>query len=207
MYSDIKRQLIEFGRLAGGKDLTSGLSGNMSCRAGEDSVVITATSTANAYLEEDDFCVIDLEGNILEGNSKPSSELFLHLEFYKQRPDVNAVLHFHSPYLSAFAISGVEPDKNVVPEIVYAFGSIPLADYALPGSEELVLKTAKYFKDYDIILMKNHGVIAGAKDIRSAYLKLETCENYAKTAICARILGGSKALSDKEVEKIYLLRK
>lgn len=206
MYEDEIKNIIKYGELAGRKDLTSGNSGNISCRCGEH-ILITATSTYNAFLCDDDISVVDYDGNIVNGSKKPSSEKFLHIEFYKQRKDVNAIFHVHSPYLTAFAAAGVALDENILPEIVFSFGKIPLADYALPGSMDLVANTAKYFKDFNVILMKNHGVIVGGKDIKSAYFNLELCETYAKTVWCAKFLGGAKILPEEEVEKIYSLRK
>ena len=205
MFKDLKNELIKYGSLSGARGYTPGLSGNMSCRRG-DKIVITSTGTANGFLSEDDICIIDFNGNISDGKKRPSSEMHLHLEFYRQREDINAILHFHSPHLTAFALSGIAPNKNILPEIVYAFGEIPIADYALPGSEDLVKNTSVYFKSHDVILMKNHGVIVGAKDLKNAFLKLETCENYAKTLLFSKILGGAKILPKDEVEKIYSLR-
>lgn len=206
MLNKLKKELIEYGKLAGVKNLTPGFSGNISARF-EDRIVITATGTANGYLSEDDFAVIDFSGNTIEGAKKPSSEKMLHVEYYKQRPDINYIFHVHSPYLTAFAASGIEMDKDILAEIVYCFGKIPLAEYALPGSADLVENTSKFFKDYDVILMANHGVIVGGSDIKDTYLKLELCEAYAQTVICSNLLGGAKMLSEDEVKKIYSLRK
>ena len=206
MYEDIKQEIIKFGHLAGVKGLTAGLSGNISCRMGEN-VIITSTSTPNGYLNSDDFTIIDINGNQISEGEKASSEKFLHLEFYKLRDDINCIFHVHSPYLTAFAAAGIALDKNILPEIVYAYDKIPIADYALPGSMELVKNTAKYFPNYDAVLMQNHGVIIGGKNLNDTFLKLELCETYAKTVIFAKILGGAKILSEEQVKEIYSLRK
>lgn len=205
MLNELKSKLIEYGKLAGVKGFTPGFSGNLSARCG-DKIIITATGTANGYLKEDDFAVIDFEGNVVEGSKRPSSEKMLHVKFYELRPEINYIFHVHSPYLTSFAASGIEMDENVLAEIVYCFGKIPLAKYALPGSAELVENTSLYFKDYDVVLMANHGVIVGDRDLEQANLKLELCEAYAKTLVCSKILGGAKILPEEEVEKIYSLR-
>lgn len=205
MLEKVKQELIEYGKLAGVKNFTPGFSGNLSARC-DDKIVITATGTANGYLKEDDFAIIDFSGNVVEGTKRPSSEKMLHVKFYQDRPDINYILHVHSPYLTAFAAAGKEMNEDVLAEIVYCFGKIPLAKYALPGSKDLVDNTSIYFKDYDVVLMENHGVIVGDKDIQQAYLKLELCEAYAKTVICAKLLGGVKILPEEEVQKIYSLR-
>lgn len=205
MLNELKSKLIEYGKLAGVKGFTPGFSGNLSARCG-DKIIITATGTANGYLKEDDFAVIDFEGNVVEGSKRPSSEKMLHVKFYELRPEINYIFHVHSQYLTSFAASGMEMNENVLAEIVYCFGKIPLAKYALPGSVDLVENTSLYFKDYDVVLMENHGVIVGDRDLEQAYLKLELCEAYAKTLICSKILGGAKILPEEEVEKIYSLR-
>lgn len=204
MFEDKKNELIEYGRMAGDKNYTPGISGNLSARCG-DMVVITSSGVANGYLTENDFAVVDFDGNAIEGE-KPSSERMLHIEFYKKRPDMNYVMHVHSPYLTAFASAGISLDDKISPEIIYCFEKIPLAEYSIPGSKELVEKTSKYFENYDVVLMANHGVIIAGKDIKDAFYKLDLCENYAKTVICAKLLGGAKILPEEEVEKIYLLR-
>lgn len=204
MFEDKKNELIEYGRMAGDKNYTPGISGNLSARCG-DMVVITSSGVANGYLTENDFAVVDFDGNVIEGE-KPSSERMLHIEFYKKRPEMNYVMHVHSPYLTAFASAGIALDDKISPEIIYCFGKIPLAEYSIPGSKELVEKTSKYFENYDVVLMANHGVIIAGKDIKDAFYKLDLCENYAKTVICAKLLGGAKILPEEEVEKIYLLR-
>lgn len=204
MFEDKKNELIEYGRMAGDKNYTPGISGNLSARCG-DMVVITSSGVANGYLTENDFAVVDFDGNAIEGE-KPSSERMLHIEFYKKRPEMNYVLHVHSPYLTAFASAGIALDDKISPEIIYCFEKIPLAEYSIPGSKELVEKTSKYFENYDVVLMANHGVIIAGKGIKDAFYKLDLCENYAKTVICAKLLGGAKILPEEEVEKIYLLR-
>ena len=205
MLEQIKNEITKYGRLAGEKGYTPGISGNISARFGEN-VVITSSGSANGYLEDSEFSVVDFAGNSISGNPKPSSEKFLHLEFYKKRPDINYILHVHSPYLTAFAACGKALEDAVSPEIVYCFSKIPLARYALPGSNELVEKSSIYFEDYDIVLLENHGVIVGGSTMKQAYLNLELAEEYAKTLICAKILGGAKILPEDEVKKIYSLK-
>ncbi len=202
---DIKKELIKYGKIAGKKNLTPGVSGNLSARYGEN-IVITISGSANGYLSEDDFVVIDFDGNVVEGDKKPSSEKMLHVEFYKLRPDVNYIVHVHSPFLSSFASSGIALDEPIMAENVFYFGSIPLAEYGMPSSMDLVNKTAKYFKDFDAVMMANHGFIVGGKTIKETYLKLELAESYAQVVFNTKMLGGAVLLNEKQVEEINLLR-
>lgn len=202
----IKQNLIKYGKIAGEKNLTPGISGNLSARF-EDKIMITTSGSSNSCLEDNELVLIDYNGNLIEGNNKPSSEKMLHVEYYRQRPDVNYIFHVHSPYLSTFAACNIALDEPLMPENIFYFGQIPLAEYALPGSQELVEKTAKYFRDFNVILMANHGVISAGKTAKEAYMNLELAESYAQVVLQSRILGGAKPLSEKEVEEILSLKK
>ena len=96
--------------------------------------------------------------------------------------------------------------EKVLPEIVFMFDEIPLASYAIPGSKLLAQETAKYFDKYNVVLMQNHGAIAGGEDLKEAYLNIELCETYAQTLLLSKILGGAKMLSDEQVKEIYSLK-
>lgn len=202
---ELKKEIIKYGQLAEAKNLTPGVSGNISARYG-DNVLITSSGSANGYLNEDDFAVIDLNGNIVEGTKKPSSEKLLHCEFYKMRPDINYIIHMHSPYLSSFASTGIALDEPIMAENVFYFGKIPLAQYGLPSSNDLVEKTSVYFQEYNAVLMANHGFIVGDKTIHDAYLKLTLAESYAQVVLNTKILGGAKILNKEQTEEILKLR-
>lgn len=203
--NELKKELIRYGKLAGDKNLTPGISGNMSVRY-DDKILITSSGSANGFLSEDEFSLIDFDGNFVDGNPKPSSEKMLHVRFYQMRPDINCILHMHSPALSSFAAAGIALDEPVMPENLFYFGQIPLAQYGLPSSMELVDRTALYFDRYDAVLMANHGVVVGAGDIKSAYLKLELAESYAQVIINTKVLGGASLLNSEQVKEIYALR-
>ena len=204
--TEIKKELIKYGKMAGQKNLTPGISGNMSARYG-DKILITTSGSANQYLENDELVLIDYMGNLVKGNKKPSSEKMLHIEYYKQRSDINYILHMHSPYLSTFAACKKALDEPIMPENIFYFGEIPLAEYGLPGSDDLVDKTAKYFKNYNVILMANHGMISAGKTIKEAYLNLELAESYAQVVLQTKLLGGASLLTPQEVEAINSLNK
>ena len=204
-YREKVLELIKYGKMAGDKNFTPGYSGNLSARFGEN-IIITTSGSANGYLEEEDFVVIDFDGNVVSGNKRPSSEKFLHIEFYKQRSDVNYIIHVHPVCLSAFASVGKDLSAPLMPENVFYFGEIPLAEYGLPSSMDLVEKTAKFFATHDAILMANHGVIIGSSTLKDAYMKLELAESYAQTIINCEILGGAKHLTNEQVKEIIALK-
>lgn len=201
----LKQEIIEYGKLCGERNFTPGISGNISARYG-DKILITSSGSANGYLSEDEFSVIDFNGNVVEGHLKASSEKMLHVEFYKIREDVNYIIHVHSPYLSTFASCGKALDEPIMAENVFYFGQIPLAQYGLPSSRELVEKTARYFDKYQAVLMANHGFIVGDKTIKDAYLKLELAEAYAQVVLNTKLLGGATPLNSRQVEEINALK-
>ena len=204
--AEIANLLIEYGKLMGQKNLTPGMSGNMSFRYG-DKILITASGSANGYLKKEDIVLMDYEGNAVEGETrKPSSEKLMHIAIYKKRPDLNVILHVHSPYLCSFAAAGIPLDKPVMAENTFYFGKIMLADYALPSTVELAENTVKYFDDYDAVLMANHGFVVASKDIQDAYLKLELAESYAQIVLNTYLLGGAKVLNDEQEKAILALR-
>lgn len=202
---EISQQIIKIGRVLGEKNYTPGYSGNISARI-DDTVLITVSGSANGHLKDSDFALIDFEGKSLIPNKRPSSEKKLHIEFYKQRPDINFIIHVHSPFLSSFASARKDLLAPVMAENVYYFKGIPLAEYGLPSSDILVENTAKYFKEYDCVLMANHGVIIGSKTLKDAYLKLELAEQYAQVVLNTYILGGPKPLTETETQDILALR-
>lgn len=202
----LKKELIEYGKLAGVKNFTPGYSGNFSARY-EDKILITTSGSSNGYLSEDELVLIDFNGKSLEEGKKPSSEKMLHVEFYKQRPDVNYIIHVHPVFLSSFACCKIALDEPIMAENVFYFGQIPLAEYGLPGSMDLVEKTAKYFKDYDAVLMANHGFVVGDKTIKDAYLKLELAESYAQVVFNTKMMGGAVLFNQGQVDEINSLKK
>ena len=201
----LKNEIIKYGRLCGVKNFSPGYSGNISARY-KDGLLITTSGSSNGYLKSSQIVYTDFDGNSFEKNKKPSSEKFLHIEIYKQRQDINYVIHVHAPFLSSFASAGKDLMSPIMAENVFYFGGIPLAEYALPSTKELVDNTIKYFDKYDAVLMANHGVVVGAKTIEDAYLKIELAESYAQVVLNTEILGGAKYLSKDEETKILDLR-
>lgn len=205
MLSKEIKKIIEYGKLCGEKNYTPGYSGNISARY-KDGMLITTSGSSNGYLSENEIVYTDFEGKSLEDGKKPSSEKFLHIEIYKKRPDINYIIHVHAPYLSSFASAGKDLMAPIMAENVFYFGGIPLADYALPSTMELVENTVKFFDKFDAVLMANHGFIVASKTIEDAYMKLELAESYAQVVLNTYLLGGAKLLSNSQADEILALR-
>ena len=205
MLSKEIKKIIEYGKLCGEKNYTPGYSGNISARY-KDGMLITTSGSYNGYLSENEIVYTNFEGKSLEDGKKPSSEKFLHIEIYKKRPDINYIIHVHAPYLSSFASAGKDLMAPIMAENVFYFGGIPLADYALPSTMELVENTVKFFDKFDAVLMANHGFVVASKTIEDAYMKLELAESYAQVVLNTYLLGGAKLLSNSQADEILALR-
>ena len=201
----LTREIIKCGKRCGEKNFTPGYSGNISARY-KKGMLITASGSSNGYLKNSEIVYTDFNGKSLDKGRKPSSEKFLHIAIYKQRPEINYIIHVHAPYLSSFASAGVDLMEPIMAENVFYFGGIPLADYALPSTQTLVENTIKFFDKYDAVLMANHGFIVASKTIEDAYLKLELAESYAQVVLNTKILGGAKILTKEETQEILSLR-
>lgn len=199
-----KQQLIEIGRQLYLKNLTSATSGNLSIRT-DEGIYITATGSVLGDLSEKDIILIDLNGKeISEG--KASSEKMLHVEIYRQRPDVNAIIHTHPVYLTSFAACHILLNEAIMAENILYFEDIPVAEYAMPSSMKLVENTVKTLLNRDVAMMANHGAIALADTIEHAFLKMETAEYYANVTLNTKLLGGAKVLSNTDVQDLINLK-
>jgi L-fuculose-phosphate aldolase len=130
----------------------------------------------------------------------------MHLEAYRSRPDVNAVVHAHPPLATGFAVAGIALDRAVLAEVVTTLGSIPIAEYGTPSTRELPAAVGKFVKAHDGMLLANHGALAIGKDLFSAYYKMETIEHAANISLVARLLGREHLLSRDEVGRLQALR-
>ncbi|HYL92272.1 MAG TPA: class II aldolase/adducin family protein [Alphaproteobacteria bacterium] len=202
----IREEICRIGKMLHQSGFVVACDGNISVRLRQDLVLCTPTSVSKGMMEPDDLVIVDLAGNQLEGHRPASSELGMHLQFYSMRPDVRAVVHAHPPTATGFAAAGIALDEPLVAEVVVAFGSIPLARYATPGTPALADALGPLIPNHDAILMAHHGVVTCGYDLQHAYMKMETVEHYAKIAMVARQLGPVRPLPEGEVRKLMKAR-
>lgn len=187
------QEIIDVGNNIFNKNLVSGKSGNISKRfnsANGDIIAITPTLKSLANLRQEDIVLVDLDGNLLT-NGKPSSEVNMHLEIYKKREDVNAIVHTHSPYATGFSFS----NKRI--KRLEGFGEIkdpflPDIDYEKPGSKELALKASENIGNSDVLVLKNHGVICVSENLKEAESLAVFVEESAKTQFITYMLNSAE---------------
>jgi len=204
--SSLRADIVEVGRRMYARGYTASNDGNISVRLDASRLLMTPKSVCKGFMTPDMMCITDLEGRKLQGDRDPSSETLMHLEVYRQRPDVQAVVHAHPPTATGFAVAGIPLDRAVLAEVLTTLGSIPSAEYATPSTKELPEAVRKYIRAHDGMLLANHGALTVGGDLFGAYYKMETIEHFAKISLVARMLGRENLLSREEVTRLQDLR-
>jgi L-fuculose-phosphate aldolase len=202
----LRGDIVEVGRRMYARGYTASNDGNISVRLGPDRLLMTPKSVCKGFMTPDMMCITDLDGRKLQGDRDPSSETLMHLEVYRQRPDVQAVVHAHPPIATGFAVAGIPLTRPVLAEVLTTLGSIPIAEYATPSTSELPQAVRKYIKAHDGMLLANHGALTVGGDLLSAYYKMETIEHFAKISLVARLLGRENLIAREEVARLQQLR-
>ena len=202
----LRAEIVEAGRRLYARAYVASNDGNISVRLDERRLITTPKSVSKGFMTPDMMVVTDFDGTKVAGDREPSSELPMHLEIYRNRPDVNAVVHAHPPLATGFAVAGIPLTRAVLAEVVTTLGSIPIAEYGTPSTAELPEAVRRYIKAHDGLLLANHGAVTCGRDVMSAYYKMETIEHFAKISLVARLLGREHLLSREEVERLQGLR-
>ena len=202
----LRVDIVEIGRRLYARGYTASNDGNISARLDDKRLIMTPRSVCKGFMTPEMMCITNLDGVKLAGERDPSSEMQMHLEVYRQRPDVKAVVHAHPPIATGFAVAGIPLDRAVLAEVVTTLGSVPIAEYATPSTKELPEAVRKYVKAHDGMLLANHGALTLGTDLFAAYYKMETIEHFANISLVARMLGGERLLSREEVFRLQGLR-
>lgn len=202
--SAARSAIVEIGRRLYDRGYVAANDGNISCRLDAERILTTPTGLCKGFMNAEDLVVVRPDGTPLSG--KPSSELPMHLFIYRERTDIRAVVHAHPPYATGFSTAGQSLDRCVLAEVILTVGSIPLAEYATPSTEELPDSLRPYIHNHDAFLLANHGVVTIGKDLFETYYKMERVEHSAHIVFIARQLGGERVLPKSKVERLYELR-
>jgi L-fuculose-phosphate aldolase len=170
------------------KDFIAATDGNVSCRVGKDKLLVTPSGKPKGGLKPIDLLLLNLHGEVLAGREKPSSEVRMHLEVYRRRADVTAVVHAHPPMLTAFTLAGVPFVAQALPEVWLTFGEVPTAPYATPCTAEVPEAVAPFLEKHQAVLLERHGSLTLGRSLDEAYLRLEKLEHAARILFFARML-------------------
>ena len=188
--SQIKDEICEIGRRIYNKGFAAGNDGNISYRLGPNKVLCTPTLMSKGFMKPSDLCIVDMDGNHLQGKRKRSSEILLHLTIMKERPDVNSVVHCHPPHATAFAVAREPIPQAVLPEVEIFLGDVPTTVYETPGTQKFADTVLEVVKHSSVIILANHGVVSFGETIEQAYWWTEILDAYCRILILAKQLGG-----------------
>ena len=195
-----RRQVAEFGRRMSAEGLSNGTSGNLSiCRQAEGLMALSPSGMHYEDIRPEDVVVMTLDGRVVDGARKPSSEWALHTGFYRAKPEVEGVVHTHSPYCTTFAVLN-EPIRAVHYAIGAAgTGEVPCAPYCTFGTEELARRAVAYCGAGRAVLLGNHGVVCCGESLEKAYALAGDLEFTARLQYQARCIGVPRVLTEEEM--------
>ena len=198
---DMLGELVEFGKKMIACQLVVGPGGNMSAREG-DHAYLSPSGFSLAELSEDDYVTVEIEsGEVVKGHRRPTSETPLHLECYRKRDDVKAVIHAHPPIATGLVTGGAEI-KAMTPDFVAYVGKVITLPYIVPAGDELAEAVGQAISRCNAIMMVNHGAITVGANLKEAFIKMEVLEDSAKLEMAALIAGKPKFFTDQEVDAI-----
>jgi L-fuculose-phosphate aldolase len=203
----IKEQICEIGRRVYAKGFAAANDGNISVRLNDREIMCTPTMVSKGFMRPEDVCKVDYEGKQLAGTRKRSSEILLHLAVYKNRPDVQAVVHCHPPHATAFAVAGVPIPHCILPEVEVFLGQVPTALYDTPGTQRFAETIVPHLKASNTIILANHGTVTFGPDLEKAYWHSEIIDAYCKILILARQLGNVNYFTQGQTKELLDLKK
>ena len=202
----IKQEICEIGEQLHKKGFAAANDGNISHRIEEHRVVCTPTLMSKGFMKPDDLCVVDMQGNQLEGRRKRTSEVMLHLTIMKERPEIKSVVHCHPPHATAFGIAREPIPQCVLPEVEFALGDVPITKYAIPGSQEFADSVLPFVHKASVIILANHGTVSFDKTVEQAYWWTEILEAYCRMLMLARGLGSINYFTEPEASALLDLK-
>ncbi|MGI6730412.1 MAG: class II aldolase/adducin family protein [Anaerovoracaceae bacterium] len=202
------RELIcDIGKRMYEKSFVAANDGNISIRIGEDTIICTPTGVSKGFMTPEMLVKINISGEVIQGELKPSSEIKMHLRVYQENDEARAVVHSHPPIATSFAVAGISLDQALLPEAVITLGEVPCAPYATPGTTEVPESIAPYCRSHHTVLLANHGALTWGRDIMEAWFRMESLEHNAKVILYStRILGKANKLSCNEIERLIGIR-
>ena len=201
-----KELLCEIGRRVWVRNFVAANEGNFSFRIAQDRVLSTPTLHSKGFLKTEDIVTLNMKGEKIAGIKQPTSEVKLHLEIYKHRPDVKAVIHAHPPFATAFAVVNQPLPKCILPEVEIFIGEVPVVEYATPGTRELADSVKPFLSDYTAFLLANHGALTIGGDLEDAYFKMEIVEEYCRVLFYTRQLDGFTQISEANLSDLLKIK-
>ena len=209
----LRQEMVRVGRLMYERGLVVANDGNLSARLDEAHVLCTPSGLCKGAMDPGQLIVIDMQGQkagpatAANRDMQPTSEVPMHLEAYRQRPCVQAVVHAHPPTTVALSIAGISLADCMLPEVIVNLGLVPTAEYATPASAENVEAIRHLIVNHDGIVLQRHGTLTVGQSLMQAYMRLESLEQIARITVVLQQLGKGEPLPPQEVEKLLAQRR
>ncbi len=207
--NELKRQIIEIGKRLWMRGYVAANDGNITVKINDEEILATPTGVSKGFMTNEMIIKLNIykDNPQKKNNYKPSSEIKMHLEVYRKRKDIQAVIHAHPPYCTSFAMAGIPLNKCIIPEAIVSLGAVSIAPYATPSTEEVPQSIKALIKKSDVLLLANHGALTIGTDLKNAYFKMETLEHSSQIIFQTMQLGKVNMLKKEEVKKLMEVRK
>lgn len=209
----LRQEITQVCHLMYQKGFIAASDGNVSARLSPGKLLITPSGLHKGLLEPEQILVVDerngrpLNQTFANRHLRPTSELPMHLESYRLRPDIQAVVHAHPPITVALSIAGIPMSQCLLPEVIVFLGLIPTTAYATPSSEENVRAIREFIANHDGLVLQRHGSLTVGDSPLQGFMRLETIEQNARIAFMLAQLGVSNPLPAAEVRKLLEQRR
>jgi L-fuculose-phosphate aldolase len=204
----LKQLILDVGKRLWQREFIASNDGNITIRLDDNRLLTTPTGVSKGFMTPDMIIEMDMNGKVISGSGKyrPSSEVKMHIQVYRQREDIRSVVHAHPPVCTSFAVAGIPLNRCVLPEAVLTLGAVPIAPYGTPSTPEIPDSIKPYLENTDAILLANHGALTLGTDLINAYHRMETLEHSAKIIFTAIQLGNVNMIPGPEVKKLMEIR-
>jgi len=208
----LREQIVRVGKLMYDHGLIVGVDGNISARLTDNRILVTPSGLCKGLMTPEQVIIVDMAGNKVGADNevnrglRPTSETRMHLEVYRQRPDVGGVVHAHPSTAIALSIAGIPLADRMVPEAIVNLGVVPTTEYATPASEENVFAIRDLIGGHDGIIIRRHGTLTVGKDPWQAFVRTEFLEQVARITFMLRQLGAGEPIPAEEVRKLLAQR-
>jgi len=204
----LKQEIVDAGRKLWLRQYVDGNGGNISCRLTDDWVLCTPTLLSKADLKVEDICLVDMQGRLVAGTRRRSSEVLLHLAIFKTVPEARSVIHCHPPHATAYALAGVVPPERMLAEHEVFVGPVAYLPYETPGTQACADDVIPFAKEHNTILMANHGLVTWADTVTHAEWYVEVMDTTCRVLILAGHLGPlPKAIPLERIGGLLSLKK
>jgi L-fuculose-phosphate aldolase len=200
----LRKELIRINRILAERGLIRSSDGNISVRMNRNSLLITPSGVYKSSMSPEDLLVMDMNGNVHTKKTglHPTSETLMHLEAYRQRPDIHAVIHAHPPFSTALTIAGKSFPVEYIPEVLMALGDVPTAAYATPGTQGLADSIHELILSHNCLLLSHHGSLTVGYSLEDALIAVERMEHAAYTLWISQAFGAPIPLLPSELETL-----